>query len=49
MRVGPSSRGRRVYTTIIPTKSAPVGLGNNLVIINSLSSNDILKLGPTLE
>ena len=49
IRVVPSFRGRRVYTIIIPTKSALIGLGNNLIIVNSLSFNNILELGLTLK
>ena len=49
MRVVPFFKGRKVYTIIVPIKSTLIGLGNNLIIVNFLSSNNILELGLTLE
>ena len=49
VRAGPSSRGRRARTTVVPTESAPAGSGNNEDVEDSSSSNDISESGPALE
>ena len=49
VRAGPSSRGRRARTTVVPTESASAGSGNNEDVEDSSSSNDISESGPALE
>ena len=49
VRAGPSSRGRRVRTTVPPTESASAGSGNNEEVVDSSSSDDISESGPAVE
>lgn len=49
VRAVPSSRGRRARTTVVPTKSAPAGSGNNPVMVDSSSSSDFSESGPAVE